>query len=55
LPRDSLRDLVCRDGIEMSIWCYWNNESGDRIPDIPGDIRATMDSMGGTIEIDEYR
>ncbi len=39
----------------MSIWCYWMNETGDRMPDVPDDIRAMMEAMGGTIEIDEYR
>ncbi|MDH6148518.1 MULTISPECIES: DUF4279 domain-containing protein [Paraburkholderia] len=55
LPRHGLRDLVCRDGVAMSIWCYWMNETGDRMPDVPDDIRAMMEAMGGTIEIDEYR
>ncbi|SAL44549.1 hypothetical protein AWB65_03442 [Caballeronia humi] len=55
LPRGDLHDLVRGDGINMSVWCYWFNESGDRIPDIPDDIRELMESMGGTIEIDEYR
>jgi Domain of unknown function (DUF4279) len=55
LPRGGLRDLVCRDGVKMSLWCYWDNETGDRIPDVPDDIRAMMESLGGVIEIDEYR
>jgi hypothetical protein len=55
LPRDGLRDLVCRDGIKMSFWCYWDNETGDRVPDVPDDIRTMMESLGGVIEIDEYR
>ncbi|MDR3389070.1 MULTISPECIES: hypothetical protein [Paraburkholderia] len=55
LPRAGLRDLVCHDEAKMSFWCYWQNETGDRVPDVPDDIRAMMEEMGGTIEIDEYR
>jgi hypothetical protein len=55
LPRDGLRDLVSNDGIQVSIWCYWKNETGDRVPDVPDDIRVMMECIGGTIEIDEYR
>jgi hypothetical protein len=55
LPRAGLRDLVCHDETKMSFWCYWHNETGDRVPDVPDDIRAMMEEMGGTIEIDEYR
>ncbi|EJO59334.1 hypothetical protein BURMUCF2_1274 [Burkholderia multivorans CF2] len=39
----------------MRFFCYWDNESGDRIPDVPDDIRTMMESLGGTIEVDEYR
>jgi len=38
----------------MRFFCYWYNESGDRVPDVPDDIRAMMEAMGGTVEIDEY-
>lgn len=55
LPRDGLCGLVCRDGVKMSLWCYWDNQSSDRVPDVPDDIRTMMESMGGIIEIDEYR
>jgi hypothetical protein len=27
---------------------------GDRVPDVPEDIRTMMETMSGTIEIDEY-
>lgn len=39
----------------MRFFCYWDNESGDRVPDVPDDISAMMEAMGGTVEIDEYR
>ncbi|WP_121316967.1 DUF4279 domain-containing protein [Paraburkholderia sp. RAU2J] len=55
LPRADLHDLVREQGGKMAVWCYWMNETGDRVPDVPDDIRATMEAMGGTIEIDEYR
>ncbi|MBJ9614324.1 DUF4279 domain-containing protein [Burkholderia multivorans] len=55
LPRADLRERVERAGARMRFFCYWDNESGDRIPDVPDDIRTMMESLGGTIEIDEYR
>jgi len=55
LPRADLHELVRRQGGKMATCCYWMNEAGDRVPDVPDDIRAMMEAMGGTIEIDEYR
>jgi hypothetical protein len=53
--RSDLRELVERAGAEMRFFCYWDNETGDRVPDVPDDIRVMMESLGGEIEIDEYR
>jgi hypothetical protein len=55
LPRPGLRELLERKGVKVRFWCYWFDETGDRVPDVPDDIRAMMDSLGGVIEIDEYR
>lgn len=55
LPRGDLRELVERAGARMRFFCYWDNEKGDRVPDVPADIRTLMESLGGTVEIDEYR
>ncbi|WP_396329620.1 DUF4279 domain-containing protein [Burkholderia anthina] len=55
LPRPDLRVLVERAGARMRFFCYWDNERCDRMPDVPGDIREMMASLGGTVEIDEYR
>ncbi len=55
LPRDDLRQLLADKGAQMRFFCYWDNESGDRVPDVPDDIRTMMETMGGTAEIDEYR
>jgi hypothetical protein len=55
LPRSDLRELVERADARMRFFCYWRNESGDRVPDVPGDVREMMEALGGTIEIDEYR
>jgi hypothetical protein len=55
LPRPDLRDRIERTGARMRFFCYWLNETGDRVPDVSEDIRAMMEAMGGTIEIDEYR
>jgi putative transposase len=54
LPRSDLRELVERVGAHMRFFCYWSNEHGDRIPDVPMDIKVMMKSLGGVIEIDEY-
>ncbi|WP_322030016.1 DUF4279 domain-containing protein [Paraburkholderia sp. J76] len=55
LPRSDLPELLKRTGAHMRFFCFWDNEAGDRVPDVPDDIRAMMESMGGTVEIDEYR
>lgn len=55
LPRSDLRGLLERTGARMRFFCYWYNETGDRVPDVPDNIRAMMEAMGGTVEIDEYR
>lgn len=55
LPRDDLREILAKTNAKMRFFCYWDNEAGDRVPDVPSDIRAMMESLGGSIEIDEYR
>lgn len=54
LPRADLREHVERINARMRFFCYWSNESGTRVPDVPEDIRVMMEALGGTIEIDEY-
>lgn len=55
LPRPDLRELLDSSKARVRFFCYWDNERGDRMPDVPDDIRALMESLGGTVEIDEYR
>jgi hypothetical protein len=55
LPRADLRELLQRQDAKLELWCYWMNETGDRVPDVPYDIRTMIEAMGGAIEIDEYR
>jgi hypothetical protein len=55
LPRPDLRKLLVESGAKTRFFCYWDNEAGDRVPDVPDDIRAMMEAIGGTVEIDEYR
>jgi hypothetical protein len=55
LPRSDLKAHIESVGAKMRFFCYWVNEAGDRVPDVPDDIRTIMESLGGTIEIDEYR
>jgi hypothetical protein len=55
LPRDGLREVLQQAGAKVRFSCFWFNPSGDRLPDVPDNIRAMMRAMGGTIEIDEYR
>lgn len=55
LPRSDFRDLLNKQQARVRFFCYWDNASGDRVPDVPDDIRSMMAEMGGTIEIDEYR
>ncbi|PLZ02571.1 hypothetical protein CY652_10710 [Burkholderia sp. WAC0059] len=55
LTRPGLRELLEREGVKARFWCYWDNATGDRVPDVPDDIRAMMEFLGGVVEIDEYR
>ncbi|WP_028215851.1 DUF4279 domain-containing protein [Paraburkholderia oxyphila] len=55
LPRAGLPELLKRTGAQMRFFCYWDNEAGDRVPDVPDDIRIMVEAMGGTVEIDEHR
>lgn len=55
LPRPDLRQLLADKNVKMRFFCYWDNESGDRVPDVPEDIRQLCESLGGIVEIDEYR
>ncbi len=55
LTRPGLRELLEGERLKARFWCYWRNETGDRVADVPNDIRTMMESLGGVIEIDEYR
>nr|WP_321207533.1 DUF4279 domain-containing protein [Paraburkholderia domus] len=55
LPRENLREVLQQAGAKVRFSCFWFNPSGDRVPDVPANIRAMMESLDGTIEIDEYR
>ncbi|RQV26747.1 DUF4279 domain-containing protein [Burkholderia cenocepacia] len=55
LPRPDLRGLIDGAGARVRLRCYWDNESGKRVPDVPDDIRALVESLGGEVEVDEYR
>jgi hypothetical protein len=55
LPREGLPEIVQQNGAKVRFSCFWFNPSGNRVPDVPDDIRAMTAAMGGTIEIDEYR
>jgi hypothetical protein len=53
LPRVDLRQLLLDKAAHMRFFCYWDNENGDRTPDLPDDIRAMMEATSGTVEIDD--
>lgn len=55
LPRSDLKARIESVGARMRFFCYWVNESGDRVPAVPTDIAAMLEAMGCTVEIDEYR
>ncbi|WP_407945318.1 hypothetical protein [Paraburkholderia antibiotica] len=55
LPRPDLKARLESASAKVRFFCYWVNESGDRVPDVPADIVALIESIGGTVEIDEYR
>ena len=55
LTRSGLHETLDKEGVTVRFWCYWYNETGNRVPDIPDDIRSMIENLGGVIEIDEYR
>ncbi|MBB5469310.1 hypothetical protein HDG32_005457 [Paraburkholderia sp. CI2] len=55
LSRDDFQRLLADKNAKVRFFCYWYNASGDRVSDVPTDIRIMMEAMGGTVEIDEYR
>ncbi len=55
LPHADLPERLAQANARMRFFCFWVNESGDRVSDVPEPIRAMMETMGDTIEIDEYR
>jgi hypothetical protein len=55
LPRADLRAHIERQQAKVRFFCYWNNAHGNRVPDVPPDIRRMADATGIEIDIDEYR
>lgn len=55
LPREGLLERVERAGARMRFFCYWDNEKGNRVPHVLDATRQLIESVGGVIEIDEYR
>jgi hypothetical protein len=55
LPRADLRRQIEKQRASVRFFCFWVNETGNRIPDIPHDIRKLIESLGGMVDIDEYR
>ncbi|WP_448168471.1 DUF4279 domain-containing protein [Burkholderia ambifaria] len=55
LPRDDLRERIERADARMRFFCYWDNETGNRVPYVSEATRKLIESIGGVLEIDEYR
>ncbi|WP_342766984.1 DUF4279 domain-containing protein [Trinickia dinghuensis] len=55
LTRSGLPELLSSMSVKARFWCYWDNETGDRVPDVPDDVQMLIESLGGSVEIDEYR
>ncbi|MDR6476256.1 hypothetical protein ABIE53_006144 [Burkholderia sp. OAS925] len=55
LPREGLKEIAQQNGARVGFSCFWFNPSGNRVPDVPDDIRSIIEAIRGTIEIDEYR
>lgn len=54
LPREDLPVALRTAGSTMRFFCYWENYSGNRIPEISTEINEMVTAQGGVIEIDEY-
>ncbi|GAB7525582.1 DUF4279 domain-containing protein [Paraburkholderia sp. 2C] len=55
LPRDDFRKRVDRENASVRLFCYWYNDTGNRVPHIPDDIRNLCEIEGIEIDIDEHR
>lgn len=55
LPREGLRERIEKAGARMRFFCYWDNETGSRVPYVSDATRRLIESLGGVVEIDEYR
>ncbi|MFC4709023.1 MULTISPECIES: DUF4279 domain-containing protein [Paraburkholderia] len=55
LPREGLRERIEKAGAQMRFFCYWDNEMGNRVPYVSDATRQLIESLGGVVEIDEYR
>ncbi|MDQ0391185.1 DUF4279 domain-containing protein [Labrys monachus] len=54
LPRPALADLLKSRGERFRIFCYWDNDAGDRLPVVSEQCKRDIELSGGTIDIDEY-
>jgi len=55
LTRHDLKVKLNEQNVRARFFCYWRNENGDRIPDIPGSVKILADNINCEIDIDEYR
>ncbi|WP_186078694.1 DUF4279 domain-containing protein [Burkholderia gladioli] len=55
LPRDGFAKLPQRSELWVRFFCYWNNESRNRVPDIPERVKYLAASQAIDIDIDEFK
>jgi hypothetical protein len=55
LPKEGFRNRVAQGGASVRLFCYWYNDTGNRMPHIPDDIRRLCEKEGIEIDIDEHR
>ena len=55
LPKEGFRNRVGQAEATVRLFCYWYNDTGNRVPHIPDDIRRLCEIDGIEIDIDEHR
>ncbi|WP_323123718.1 DUF4279 domain-containing protein [Burkholderia alba] len=55
LPREDLWKRIRQVDARMRFLCYWDNETGERVPYVSDTTRQLIESFGAVVEIDEYR
>lgn len=55
LPRPDMSEILRSKNVRSDFFCFWMNETGDRVPVISDATKAILNECGIVLEIDEYQ